>query len=164
MRVEATRYLDLGVDAEQGEECVHVNQGLSGLSVHCAQEIEGKRELEEQAVHHHQVSHGHRSCTTTTENLSATVNSRTTRKKIIIIMTNKLFLLLGYGKRSMLKSESNYTHCDFIFCIKGILFAIHATFSCSLCFVSTHFYYPFQSGLSFSSACFRFDLRLLFVF
>lgn len=72
MCVEGTRYLDLGVDAEQGEERVHVNQGLSGLSVHCAQEIEGKGELEEQAVHHHQVSHGHRSCNTTTENLSAT--------------------------------------------------------------------------------------------
>lgn len=161
MHVEATLYLDLGVDAEQGEERVHVNQGLSGLSVHCAQEIEGKGELEEQAIHHHQVSHGHRSCTTTTENLSATVNSPTTRKKII--MTNKLLRLLGYGKRGMLKSESNSTHCDFIFCIKGILFAIHATFSCSLCFVSTQFYYPFQSGLSFSSVYFRFDLRLLFV-
>lgn len=72
VRVEATRYLDLSVDTEQGEERVHVNQGLSGLSVHCAQEIEGKGELEEQAVDHHQVSHGHRSCNTTTETLSAT--------------------------------------------------------------------------------------------
>lgn len=63
-------YLDLGVDAEQGEKSVHVYQSLSGLSVHGAQEVEGERELEEQAVHHHQVSHCHRTCRKTTQQLA----------------------------------------------------------------------------------------------
>lgn len=62
-RVRATSYLDLGVDAEQREEGVHVNQGLPGLPVHGAQEVEGQGELEEEAVDHHQVSHRHRPCT-----------------------------------------------------------------------------------------------------
>lgn len=32
-------YLYLGVDVEQGEKSVHVYKGLSGLSVHCTQEV-----------------------------------------------------------------------------------------------------------------------------
>ena len=64
------RYLDPGVDAEQSEKSVHVYQSLSGLSVHCAQEVEREGELEEQTVHHHQVSHGHRTCMKATEQLT----------------------------------------------------------------------------------------------
>lgn len=51
--------LNLGVHAEQSEECVHVDERLSGLSVHCAQEVEGQRELKEKSVDHHQISHSH---------------------------------------------------------------------------------------------------------
>lgn len=52
------------------------------------------------------------------------------------IWGKKTFLLSSSeGRQSMLQSESISTHCDFIFCIKAILFPIHATFSCLLCFV-----------------------------
>ena len=61
-KLQRGHYLDLGVDTEQGEEGVHVYERLPGLSVHGAQEVEGKGELEEQAVHHDQVSHRHRTC------------------------------------------------------------------------------------------------------
>lgn len=66
-----TSYLDLGVNTEQGEKNVHVYQGLSGLSVDCAQEVERKGELKEQSVHHHQVSNRHRSFVRATEQLAA---------------------------------------------------------------------------------------------
>lgn len=51
--------LNLGVHAEQSEECVHVDESLSGLSVHSAQEVEGHWELEEESVNHHQISYSH---------------------------------------------------------------------------------------------------------
>lgn len=66
VHIVPTSHLDLGVDVEEGEESVHVYQGLPGLSVHRAEEVEREGELEEQAVHHHQVSHGHRACATAT--------------------------------------------------------------------------------------------------
>lgn len=52
-------YLNLGVHAEQSEERVHVDESLSGLSVDCAEKVEGHRELKQQSVYHHQISHGH---------------------------------------------------------------------------------------------------------
>lgn len=64
-----TSYLDLGVNTQQGEKSVHIYQGLPGLSVHSAQKIEGKRELEEQAIHHHQVSYSHCAYMTASEQL-----------------------------------------------------------------------------------------------
>lgn len=66
-----TGYLDLGVNTEQGEKNVHVYQRLPGLSVDCAQKVEREGELEEQAVHHHQVSNRHRSFVRATKQLAA---------------------------------------------------------------------------------------------
>lgn len=60
-------YLDFSVEAEQSEKSVHVDESLPGLSVNCAQEVEGEGELKKQAVHHHQVSHRHRTCVSTAQ-------------------------------------------------------------------------------------------------
>lgn len=65
-----TSYLDPGVDTEQCEKSVHVYEGLPGLSVDCTQEVEREGELEEQAVHHHQVSHGHRTYVTDSDRMT----------------------------------------------------------------------------------------------
>mmetsp|Transcript_21144 Transcript_21144/g.36292 ORF Transcript_21144/g.36292 Transcript_21144/m.36292 type:complete len:327 (-) Transcript_21144:639-1619(-) len=54
------RILDGGLLVEEGEHGLHVNQRLAYLAVHRAQKVEGQRQLEQQAVHHHQVTQRHR--------------------------------------------------------------------------------------------------------
>ena len=48
--------LDLAVLAEQAEHAVHVEQRLLDLAVHHAEEVERDVELDQQAVHQHQVA------------------------------------------------------------------------------------------------------------
>lgn len=47
------------VDAEQVEHVLHVDERLANVPIHGAQEVEGNGELEQQTVHHHQVSNSH---------------------------------------------------------------------------------------------------------
>lgn len=103
-RVRATSYLDLGVDAEQREEGVHVNQGLPGLPVHGAQEVEGQGELEEQAVDHHQVSHRHRPCTArgNTQSLSNSL-TRSLSRCVEEATSDTLILLFKLWKTMRIK-------------------------------------------------------------
>ena len=56
---QGTTDLDLGLDIEQGEHGLHVDERLPQLPVHGAEEVERDRELEEQPVHHDQVTHRH---------------------------------------------------------------------------------------------------------
>lgn len=51
------QYRDGGGLAEEGEHSLHVDEGLTHLPVHRPQEIKRQRELEQQTVHHHQISH-----------------------------------------------------------------------------------------------------------
>lgn len=43
---EATTYFDFGIYTEKGKQGIHIDKGLSCLSVHCSQEVQGKRKLE----------------------------------------------------------------------------------------------------------------------
>ena len=52
-------YLDPWVEAEEIEHVLHVNEGLSDVSVNWAEEVEGEGELEKKTIHHHQVTHCH---------------------------------------------------------------------------------------------------------
>ena len=54
--------LDAGVEAEEVEHPLHVDERLPHITVHGAQEEQRHRQLEEQSVHHHQVSHCHSAC------------------------------------------------------------------------------------------------------
>lgn len=52
-------YRDFWRDIEETEHCVHVNEWLSNLSVYRTQKVQRERQLEEEAIHHHKVTHSH---------------------------------------------------------------------------------------------------------
>ena len=51
------RVLDRALLPQQRKHCPHVHQGLLGLAVHCAQEIEGHRQLQQQGKEGGQSAH-----------------------------------------------------------------------------------------------------------
>lgn len=52
-------YLDPGLHGHECEHGLHVDERLADLAVHGAQEAQRDGQLEQQAVHHHQVAHRH---------------------------------------------------------------------------------------------------------
>ena len=55
--------LDFCIHGHQSKHGLHVNQGLSNFSVYWSKEPKRHWQLEQQAIHHNQVSHCHISCT-----------------------------------------------------------------------------------------------------
>jgi len=58
-------YLYGGVKLEEAKHSLHVNKGLPRLTVDGAEKIERNGQLEQQTVHHHQITHRHCSYTRT---------------------------------------------------------------------------------------------------
>ena len=54
-----TTYLNTGVNVEEIEHVLHVNECLPHISIHRSEEIQRNWKLKQQAIHHHQVSNSH---------------------------------------------------------------------------------------------------------
>ena len=61
-RTKCNVCLESGFEAEQVEHVAHVDERLAHLAVYGAEEVERHREIQEEAVDHHEVADGHVAC------------------------------------------------------------------------------------------------------
>ena len=60
--VTITFHLYSWVEAEKIEHVLHVNEGLSDVTINRPKKIQGQGQLKKKTIHHHQVSNCHRAC------------------------------------------------------------------------------------------------------